>query len=276
MQASRLTSLAISGQVPTDIPAFFGSLACLTRLRSLSLSSPLIMDYATMFNRQVTGGPQWLLLCRASYARGLHLHGQNSAEAALAALGSFVHSTDSKGPSPACQAQQTSCEQRLCFPTSAQYYEDEDDYKLVLEQLLPDTLSGLTALSALSLSGHDMPVCPATGAYLPALRELALGLNEGLRELPHGPWPALERLEVDQELIDAALADQPKHRTGSSAGLVVGGTFVPAVEADGHALWSMRRLNSLEVFWMDREEDGQEDTARKQAIRRLLPQLHSL
>lgn len=60
VQESRLTSLAISGQVPTDIPAFFGSLACLTGLRSLSLSS---MNPATMLNRLVTGGMQWLLLC---------------------------------------------------------------------------------------------------------------------------------------------------------------------------------------------------------------------
>lgn len=153
----------------------------------------------------------------------------------------------------------------MCSP-SAQYYADEDSYKVVLEQLLPEALAGLTALTYLSLSGHDMPVCPASVAHLPALRELELAFSKGLRELPHGPWPALERLEVDQELIDAALADQPKHQIGSPAGLVVGGTFVPAVEAHGHALWSMRRLNNLEVFWTDREEDGQEDTARKQAI----------
>lgn len=118
----------------------------------------------------------------------------------------------------------------------------------------------------LGLAGHDMPVCPYTMPRLPQLRCLDLCLDEGLRQLPHGPWPTLERLNVDSELIDAALDDPP----AQPADAADAGAAPPA---SGHALWSLRHLTHLSIMWEWTEEKNEE---KKQAIRRLLPQLQRI
>lgn len=61
-----------------------------------------------------------------------------------------------------------------------QFYSDEDDYEYVLHVLLPNALEELTALTHLSLDGHNLPLCPESVAYLPALKRLDLEMNEGL------------------------------------------------------------------------------------------------
>lgn len=148
-----------------------------------------------------------------------------------------------------------------------QYYGDAEAYEYVLGELIPEALGEMTSLTDLSLAVHDMPVCPYTLSRLPQLRCLDLCLNEGLRQLPHGPWPALERLNVDSELIDAALDDPP----AQPADAAVAEAAPPA--ASGHALWSMHHLTHLSIMWDWEEEENEE---KKQAIRRLLPQLQRI
>lgn len=178
----------------------------------------------------------------------------------------------------------------VCTPL-LQHYEDDEDYQFVMEALLPEALEEMTSLTLLALTSHDMPVCPWPLAHLPALKRVDLSSNEGLTELPHGPWPALEHLDVDAELIEAALADPPAH---SRSGTHDGGNrtaAVPAAESPpaavegpeqaqpaaeaGHALWSMCHLTHLGGLWMGgmKKEEKEE---KKQAIWRLLPQLQHL
>lgn len=165
----------------------------------------------------------------------------------------------------------------------SQFYVDAADCDYVLHKL-SEALAGLTALTALSLAGHDMPVCPASVAHLPCLKQLDVCLNAGLRQLPHGPWPALECLHLDEEMVDAALADPPVQHSGLPSGLMVGGALVPVppVRNGGHALWSLTHLTYLEVFWQEPPEGcpaAQVESLRQEkelAIIELLPQLHYL
>lgn len=154
-----------------------------------------------------------------------------------------------------------------------QYYLHAADHEYVLEELLPNALGQLAALTSLSLNGHDMPVCPWSLAHLPQLKHLDIQWNEGLRQLPHGPWPALEQLEVDNKLIDAALADQPaqpegRPPAGEREGEGSAETGAGPGEGAGHALWSLSRLTHLRGLRGMAEEEE-----KKQTVRRLLPQL---
>ena len=95
-------------------------------------------------------------------------------------------------------------------PAALQFYREPDDLEVVLGELLPEALAGMTGLTYLSFVGHGMPFCPAEVASLPALKVLDLSMNPGLTELPYGPWPALKSLGAGPDLIDAALAH--RHR----------------------------------------------------------------
>lgn len=147
-----------------------------------------------------------------------------------------------------------------------QFYSDEDDYKYVLHLLLPNALEELTALTHLSLAGHDLPLCPERVAYtyLPALKRLDLEMNEGLTELPHGPWPALEELHIDSEVVLAALADAPAQPLGGAeAAGALGAGSAGAAEAYP-ALWGLTRLTRLNGLYGLTEEETEE---KKPAIR---------
>lgn len=99
--------------------------------------------------------------------------------------------------------------------------------------------------------------CASLTHLLITLRSLDVDMNQ-LRNLPRGPWPSLDSLSCDSELVHAALAWHAED---------------PGRPAQ-HMLCSLTQLTELSAYSFGLSV--QERQERKQQVLAVLPQLQSL